>query len=221
MFVFVIDRFLSVFFPYFYPKHKAKITVNLSLFSWVLITALCIIMLPNILDCFTFTTSFNSCYASSTCSDSCSIFSIVAFTLIGLPSTIVPLFLFGALYCKARRLDKNTAAPVASTAGEAGSDAARKREWRATVTFFLLFITLFAVTVPTTTIQIAVAQISSFGLVSLPPVWFVIQAISGGISPLLVLTDPIVILRNRDVREILSEVKANIVQKCCSRHVPN
>ena len=36
MCVFVIDRFLSVFAPYFYPRHDKKIAITLSAISWIL-----------------------------------------------------------------------------------------------------------------------------------------------------------------------------------------
>ena len=40
-------------------------------------------------------------------------------------------------------------------------------------------------------------------------------AISNLVVPFLVITDPIVIMRNRDAREALSEIKGTLVQKWC------
>ena len=91
-----------------------------------------------------------------------------------------------------------------------GYDEAGKRECRATITFFLLFITLFALTIPTTTVQIIIAQIAVRVSVT-----FVIQVLSSGIISLLVLTDPIVIMRNKDVQEILLELKTSLGCKYC------
>ena len=54
MFVFVVDRFLSVLFPYFYPRHKVKIAVSLSVFSWLIVFIVSVINLPGILDCYTY-----------------------------------------------------------------------------------------------------------------------------------------------------------------------
>ena len=156
MFVFVVDRFLSVFFPYFYPRHKVKITVSLSAFSWLIVFILSVVSLPGILDCYTFISNLNYCSRSTTCSRTCFIIGNVSFAILAVPSTVVPLFLFGALYCKGRRIRKEMA--ISPDGG--GCDEAGKREWRATITFFLLFITLFALTIPTTTIQITIAQVA-------------------------------------------------------------
>ena len=216
MFVFVIDRFMSVFFPYFYPRHKVKIAVSLSVPIWLLCTVLCTLMFPGILDCFTFVSSFNVCIASGTCSGSCSIFIIILFNSIGWPSAVVPTVLFTALYCKGRRLSKSTAtlAPSAAISGE--DKAVAKRERRATITFFLLFVSIFAVTVPTSTTTVVIGQVSN--LIDLPNFFFIVQAIAGSAGSLYIVTDPIVLMRDRDVREVLSSIKVcRLLRKCCSK----
>ena len=218
MFVFVIDRFLSVFFPYFYPRRKVKIAVGLSAFAWLFCTALCILMLPGILDCYTYATSFNVCISSSTCNTGCSIFGFITFSSVGLPSSVLPTILFSALYCKARRVSKTLAPPVQAAGGDSEADKAyAKRERRATVTFFLLFVSVFGITVPSNIIAIAVAQVSS-NLLDLPDLFFVIQAIAGAVASLYLMTDPIVLMRDRDVREVLSDMNVcRLLRKCCSK----
>ena len=210
MLVFVVDRFLSVFFPYFYPRHKVKITISLSALSWLIIFTLSVASLPGILDCYTFISNLNYCTRSTTCSQTCFIIGNASFAILAVPSTVVPLFLFGALYCKGRRIRKEMAVPDGG-----GCDEASKREWRATITFFFLFITVFALTIPTTAVQIIIAQVAVRVSVA-----FVIQVLSSGIISLLVLTDPIVIMRNKDVREILLELKTSLVSKYCTRFPP-
>lgn len=222
MLVFVIDRFLSVFVPYFYPMHKVKITVSLSAFSWVLVLVVNIFGLPGILDCYTYITSSQFCNISSSCNQACSIFGTSYFVILGLPCTITSLILYGALYWKGRRLQKHTATTAAANAPvmHHSSEEVQKREWRATITFFLLFLSVFLITVPSTAIGIIIAQISSTRV--LPPAGFVIQAIVGAISALLVLTDPIVLMRNRDIREIRNEFLRKLFEAyCCPRCAPN
>ena len=211
MFVFVVDRFLSVYFPYFYPRHKVKITVSLSVFSWLIVFILSVIGIPGIFDCYTLNSNLNYCTRSSTCSRTCFIIGNTSFATLGVPSTVVPLFLFGALYCKGRRIRKEMAAPDGG-----GCDEAGKKEWRATITFFLLFITLFALTIPNTTVQIIIAQVAVRA--GVPSAVFVIQVLSSGIISLLVLTDPIVIMRNKDVREILKTI---FICKFCTKSLAN
>ena len=214
MFVFVIDRFLSVFYPYFYPKYKVKIAVVLSVVSWAFVSVVRIVTVPGILDCYGFLSSINNCSSSSACNSACAIYGSVSFLLVGLPSTVVPLVLYTALYCKARQLQKNTASLAVSVSANSVSLQEKQRETRATFTFFLLFITLFAVTAPTVSIQIGIAQFSSPDQLLWPGL-YVLQVITARITSLLLITDPIVILRDRDVRAILNEMKGSLVQKLC------
>ena len=214
--VFVIDRFLSVYFPFFYPKYNVKIMLSLSVLCWVLILILNSLGLPGILDCYTYITSAQFCNISVSCSQACSIYGNTYFIALGLPGTISPLFLYGALYLKARRLRKDTAATMSGLS--ANAQAVRKQEWRATITFFFLFISVFAITIPTTSIGIIISRVSSS--FELPPPLFIVQAIAGGLSTFIVLTDPIVLMRNRDVREIIAEIKVSVIRKMCPRFLP-
>ena len=211
MFVFVIDRFLSVFFPFFYLRHKVKIAVSLSVFTWVFILLGRLLTIPSILDCTGFILAYNTCSALSTCHPVCSIYSTTFFVIISLPATVLPMFLYTALYFKARLFQRNTAR-VADEGGERDAMSAeeRKRERRVTTTFLLLFVTLFAVTAPTSGTIIAISRVypseSLTGAV-------IVQVLMGEGVSLLLVTDPIVIMRNKDVLEILSQMKARIMQK--------
>ena len=89
MFIFVVDRFLSVLFPFFYPRHDIKIAVTLSVFSWLFMLGLSTINLPGILDSYTFIKFFNFCKASSTCNRGCSTLSNIYFSVVILPCTII------------------------------------------------------------------------------------------------------------------------------------
>jgi hypothetical protein len=46
--MFVIDRFLSVFCPYYYPRHNKQIMVTLSIACWVIAVGFAT---PSMLDC--------------------------------------------------------------------------------------------------------------------------------------------------------------------------
>ena len=63
---------------------------------------------------------------------------------------ILPIFLYAALYCKARKLRNRVLVALADRKQEA-----HKREWKATITFFLLFVTAFALTILPSLIAIA------------------------------------------------------------------
>ena len=99
MFVFVVDR-LSVFFPYFYLKYKVKVVVSFSAFSWLSLE--CYKLAGYLgLYCYTFMLNSNYCSISTTCGRGCFTYINTIIATLFVPPTVVPLFLFGILYCKA------------------------------------------------------------------------------------------------------------------------
>ena len=155
--------------------------------------------LPGILDCYTLNLSGLSCYLNGSCSDSCITFGYLSFLIISLPSYTIPAILYGVLYCKARKSQAKT---------NLDENETRASSRRANITFFLLFLSCFVLTVPNTTTFIVVRIISLFyGFSSgLRLSLFIIYHIS--IS--LVILDALVILRNRDIKEVFTTF-------CCSK----
>jgi hypothetical protein len=82
-----------------------------------------------------------------------------------------------------------------------------KQEWKAVVTFFLLFLTVFMIIVPTTLVSIVIHALS-FGAVS-----HVVVSLNTAVTFLMVVVDPIVIMRNKDVKEVLSSIKNRILRR--------
>ena len=72
-------------------------------------------------------------------------------------------------------------------------------------------------TLPSITVTVIISRV--FPLAERPPAAYVLSAASASVTILLIVTDPIVIMRNKDVREILSKVKASAIQKCCHNNV--
>ncbi len=66
-----------------------------------------------------------------------------------------------------------------------------QREWKATINFFLLFITVF--NLPSMTVAVVVDRLSE-----VPAALFVIRAFTGVLVSAIIITDPIVIMRHRD-----------------------
>jgi hypothetical protein len=193
MCVFVVDRFLAVFRPYAYPKYKLKVTVTLSAASWVYAVLGSVAMLPGLLDCYRFTPILKTCGFSSSCSQNCSVY-VRAFTVSTIPFMILSVVLYAILYNKTRKIRKaDDAAHAAKT---------YHKEWKATITFSLLFTTLFAVTVPTMIISSIILALSPSG--ELSPAAYIIRLICYHVVTLLIAMDPIVIMRHQDVREIIS-----------------
>ena len=80
----------------------------------------------------------------------------------------------------------------------------RRNEWKATITFLLCVLTLFALIVPTVGINVI---LSAFFRGDNPPAVYTILVASSSLIVLLTITDPIIIMRDKDVKEVLKEIK--------------
>ena len=197
MLVFVIDRFLLVFFPFSYPKHQLGITVSLFLASWLTGEAISIIFLPNIMDCYAFAQDFLLCGLGPTCSDQCSYISHIVLSITGVPVTVLPVILYIILYIKAKKARKTMEITEKI-----------QSEWKATVTFFLLFLTVFLLLLPNSALTLAISFL--YRSRTRPPFIYILSLVAGSSTHLLLVIDPIVILRNGNVREIIAEIKAKM-----------
>jgi hypothetical protein len=213
MCVVVLDGFLDVFCPYAYPRHKLKVTVSLSVASWAYAVIGSVIMLPGILDCYRFTPILKTCGISSTCSQNCSVFARV-FTTSTLPFMILPAVLYAILYFKSRKTRRATAAEGITTASETS-----RREREATFTFSLLLATLVGVTVPTVTISSILIAVYPTG--EFPPAAYVTLLIDYYMIALLIVMDPIAILRHQDVKEILWKINDTVFSLCFTTRQTN
>ena len=199
MLTLVIDRFCNVFMPFYYPKRRKKIMLSLTLAAWSLTILMCIIMLPGLNDCYNFVPEGWGCYASPRCNGRCTIISNAIFSLIVLPSGIVPIFLYSALFWKAKKIKKSTVS-AANDLTDNGNTT--RREWRATITFFLLFMAVFVVTVPPIFLYYILE------LIFPSSTWVnIIQRFSSNMIPSLVILDPLFIMRDRDMRIAMAQLK--------------
>ncbi len=215
MLVFVVDRFLTVFYLFSYPKYSFIVMLTLSVSTWMFSLGFRSIGFPGVLDCYSYVSTSFLCVHSSRCSSSCAIAANVNLGIVFGPATIIPIVLYLALYCKARRIKKRQAAmlvsPPSSSDGSTSNEgrAIRKREWKANITFFMLFFTVFVLTTPVVSLSLILAAVNRANGPS--PVTYVFSSILSTMSSVLVIADPIVIMRNRDVREILRQIKHKIL----------
>ncbi len=136
MFLLVIDRFLTVFVPYKYPKYRLKVISTTSMLIWLATGFTGIILLPKMLDCYAYSPLIYQCHSTPTCSSICNI--VLNFiNAIVLFSIIIPTLLYGSLFWKARKANR--------AAALAANDSSKSK---ATITFLVMFITLFATIVP-------------------------------------------------------------------------
>lgn len=200
MIVLVIDRFMSIFAPYFYPRHSLKIVFILSILSWLLSVVGSVLPLPGILDCYSFVQTSQFCFFYHICSRDCSLLGRMLVAILT-PVTIIPFFLYGLIYCKAKKLQNSSIVP----------SGARRNEWKATFTFFLLFISLVGANLPNIVVGFVISL--HYTMSVLPPVMHVLLVMASIGPSFLVISDPIVIMRNKDVSDVISMVKTAILQK--------
>ena len=130
------------------------------------------------------------------------------------PTTLVPVVLYTLLYCKVKKIKRtnNVVAPV----GEDGRSAAR--DWKAAITFFLLFLNSFLLTTTSVGITIVLAALLSRWP---SPILYILTAVSTSTTSLVVVADPIVIMRHSDVKEVLREIKTKLCGRCGSQRGQN
>jgi len=202
IFVFSFDRFASVFVPFSYPRHRPKLVTSMCVLAWVLSASLSLVGIPPILDCYLFSDPVLSCTFSPRCGSNCSILFNVWLAAVIIPAIITPVGIFLALYIKGRRIRHNESKMLG-----VNKKMFSLSERRSLNTFFLLFVAVFVVTV----FPMLVLNISrSFGEVER----IVLVQLGNYVVTLLVITDPVVIMRNADVRDAF-----NSVIKSCLRRV--
>ena len=235
MFVFVTDRLLTVFTPYWYFKrnNRRNVVVPLSILAWIL--ALIYGIIPIILDCHDYGRIAWSCTVNKGCTypKVCDAYKITSIVLSNVVGGFIPLVMYVVLYCKARQLRRklpmyraklthsSTSSSNVGTrkksiislghSSDNSTDSIvvverrRKKEERATVTFLILFIALVGVSFPSTFFFV-IGQ-SAFSAFGIrPPEEFVIfSIIFRTLFNFLVIIDPIAIMRNRNVRIALRE----------------
>ncbi len=179
MFMFVTDRFFTIFFPFVYPKYRVKAIVSLCVFSWVSILLFGIIALA--LDCYTFVPILWLCAIGTDCSTACFIFINLRSFVVMVPITVIPIILYIVLLIKAQKIKKS-----------APESFVGHKDWKMTITFFLLFLSVFIVTVPSVTILVSTDII--YGDNYVPPAVYALQIFGSILLSLLVVTDPIIIM---------------------------
>ena len=202
MFVLILDRFLTVSMPFSLPKGRRGMMLILIVIFWTISVLCSIALVPGLLDCYTFVSSRWSCLISPSCSYPCVIAGNVVEYVIIVPCSAVPLFLYIALFLKARKFKD-----PAHSVNNLRDIEAHIRDCRATQTFFLMFATLFALIVPSTAVYITSF---TFFTESDKPLWFIILEVAFTqlfLPDLSVILDPIFIVRNKDVRDMILSLK--------------
>ena len=228
MFVLALDRFLTVFAPFWYQRCRIRMVIMLSLCAWILSFVVALIPVKGLLDCYSFQRHTWACVPSTGCSnrDACSKYNSTSIALSN-GCNVVSLLLYSTMFCKARQLrNKIRILQKSSAKCEAGMrDAVTeslKRERRANITFFLLFFALTGVSIPPFIFFVVGNPIITTLNVVPPPAYIIVGIIGRATYPLLTIVDPIVIMRNEDFREVIGKIcrkkKKENVGSCSSQN---
>ena len=210
MFVMVADRFCLIFLPFWYSRHRVKVMLPISIGTWILSLILTLIPVSGLLDCYGFQRFTWSCLLGVGCKHvvECTAYRTFLITSSNV-GTFIALLLYLALLCKARKLRNKITLLQSNESSEdkAAAKEKHKRERRANTTFLILFAALVGVSFPS-------YLFFTFGNIALnalnvrpaPPAYTIVAILSRSLFPLLVIMDPIVIMRNQDVREVIHSI---------------
>ena len=196
-----LDRVFSVFLPFFYDKHGGKVSFSMMIILWAV--NLTRVFVPLGLDCYEYLPSFKMCTALSSCSRACYVFTLTAVGVTAVTGGPACFVLYVSLFCKSLHLRRTTQSTLPS----------QSQSQRATRTMLLLFIALVCCTLPPTVLYMV-----QFALGGFHPTLIAIQILVGrtcfnGLS----VVDPIIIMRNRDIREVLKDVRTYLADLWRSR----
>ena len=201
--VFALDRFAVVFAPFNYVRYSNRTVIGLCTAFLCLSLANAIALIPPLLDCYIFDEATFICHQSSLCSESCSIYRYVYNAVLVAPAVIVPAVAFIALYTKARILRRQVSSMLGQKMKLKASD------WRALKTFVLLLLPSVLLLLVLLFLILYLARSGSRSVGNI-----IVRRVYGNLYVLLLVIDPIIILRNTDVKECLGLLLKEL--KCCS-----
>lgn len=196
---FVIDRFCMVFMPFLYPKFRVKVLISMIVAMYAV--SVSVPTISAVFDCYSFSFTIWICRFTPQCGLHCGTIRLISgFFVFTVLCSVLPVVLYVILYCKARR------AMTSQGGGREVTKMEAERQRRATVTFFLMFLALFLIIIPNGIVSLIV---SSPSIAATPDtsLWlYMVDIFTLNIFTLVYITDPIFLLRNKDVRDVVAKV---------------
>ena len=203
MLVLALDRVFTVFMPFHYDlRYGTRVAIGMSAAAWVISIFRVILPVEGILNCYTYVPAFSFCSVAPSCSRRCAIFAYTVFSTAVLLGGIIPFVLYVVLFCKARRLQRrmrrqSVCSYNINSSNKTEFSSKQEHEWRALITFFILFVSLLGCSLPS-----FVLFVLTFALQQSPhPAVIILQKLVGRtLMFTLTVIDPIAIMRNQDIR---------------------
>ena len=221
--VLLTDRLCTVYCPFWYPKHRIQIVAPFSISVWILSFVISLCGVRGILDCYSFQRFTYNCVFSLGCEhqDECGYFRIFAITL-STSCLAVSFILYVMLFIKAKKLKTKVAPPVTCSEMSRTDNSEettllkthQKSERRATVTIIILFFAVLGVSIPTFFFfALGPVILRELGIQRPPEAYVITSIISRSAYSILVILDPIALMRNADMREIISKGVKDLKRK--------
>lgn len=223
-FVLTMDRMVSIFYPFFHSRHRGKMAFGNSALAWIISVVRSVTSLRGALNCTNYVPTFKMCSGAPFCSDVCRAHTLLFSTILAMFGVVIPFLLYVVLFykvniikCQLRKLIPSATriAPlsvslspeVSGTFTKTGEEhvnhharVQERHDHRATVTFLILTAVIIGFALPPYIIYAAQKALGA----NSPPIVTILQIFIGRtLIYSLAVADPIIILRNRDVRELL------------------
>ena len=237
IFVLTTDRVTSVFYPFFYSRYGAKVAICNSIIAWILTLIRSVTSLEGVLSCTKYLPVFKMCSGAPFCSVVCRVHTVTSALILIIVGVVIPFILYAILFCKAKIIRyrfihsiriQETPPPVSVQNGDLENKPKNavdklntntvtmdEHNHRATVTFIILTSVIIGCALPPYVLYTAQ------NIVGRPPPLLIILQIIVGRTFLycLAVVDPIIILRNRDIRELFQRKKRRLASFNQLRHI--
>ena len=235
IFVLTTDRVTSVFYPFFHLRHGAKVAICNSTIAWILALIRSVTSLEGVLSCTKYLPVFKMCSGAPFCSEICRFHTVTSALILIIVGVVIPFILYAILFLKAkiiryRFINSIRIQEVPSPVSLQNGDLEDKRNaaidkinnstidvhnHRATVTFIILTSVIIGCALPPYVLYTAQNVLGRS-----PPILIILQIIIGRTFLYgLAVVDPIVILRNRDIRELFQRKRDRLAVSNQLRHI--
>jgi sterol desaturase/sphingolipid hydroxylase (fatty acid hydroxylase superfamily) len=188
----------------------------LSIVAWII--TMIFILINASLGCYTFQRFTWTCSLGAGCENrpTCRAYGVIFIAVVNV-SAFISFLLYVALLHKANKLRNRVLPSLSSDNGSIEEarerERRRKSERRANTTFFILFTAILGVTFPAYLMSIF-GEAALYIFEDTPPAAYtIVTVLLRGTPNLITVLDPIVIMRNQDVREVIRIIVDNIKRR--------
>lgn len=113
--ILTLDRFISVFWPFFYLQKSSHFILTLGGVMYVISILRALLPITGIMSCYVYVPAIKTCTAFSSCSEGCFWFVAGATSVVIIFGALVPFVLYIVLFCKIRRIKRLYIPPLGTS----------------------------------------------------------------------------------------------------------